>query len=204
MEDKVILLNGPPNAGKDLAAIYLSNYLASYGFKVATMKFADPLKQAAHALYNIPHSTAYYEKEFGNDWKNQPQQEFFQKTPREIYIALSESFAKVINGEDFFGRIAARRISLERDRNLFIFTDSGFASEAVPVIKRVGIQNVLLLEIDRNGTSFASDSRSYIGDDLVKSFPNLARVRIPNHQGKDIYRVLIRAAAAQWLGIVEE
>lgn len=212
MDKKAILLNGPPGCGKDTAAAIARNYLdgkhhvrSFQGFKTAHHKFANPLKAAAHTLYGLPFSADYYEKEFGHDWKNKPQVEFFGKTPREIYISLSEDFAKVHGGEQFFGRIAARAIALEKSTNVFVFSDSGFADEAIPVIQRLGVSNVLVVEIERSGTSFAGDSRSYIGHDIKTSFADKVKViRLPNNQDKMLFRTLINSTLKDWLEVYDE
>jgi DNA polymerase III delta prime subunit len=214
MDKKAILFNGPPGCGKDTAAAITRNYLdgkhhvrSFQAFKSAHHKFATPLKQAAHTLYGLPFSAEYYEKEFGYDWKNKPQVEFFGKTPREIYISLSEDFAKVHGGQTFFGRIAARAISLDKSANVFVFSDSGFAAEAGPVIEKLGAVNVLIVEIERSGTSFVGDSRGYIGDDIRRSYANsdkLKIIRLPNNQDKMLFRTLLNSTLKDWLEVYDE
>lgn len=207
LEKTAILFNGPPGSGKDTAAIHAYNRLEkSYSkgalipWRPKRMSFATPLKSATHALYGVPFSAEYYEKEFGWDWKNKPQPEFFGEIPREVYIALSEEFAKKrAGGVEHFGRVAARSIQLERDANIFIFSDSGFSEEAVPVISKLGVDRVFVAEFERSGYSFAGDSRSYIGADLLSRFPKLTVTRIPNHQGKDLLRTLVHATLEVWL-----
>lgn len=208
MEKTVILFNGPPGSGKDTAASMAFNLVfqkytrnSMIPWRPKHLKFADPLKAAAHTLYNIPHSAEYYEKELGHKWKNEPSPLFFGRKPRDVYISLSEEYAKRAHDSTFFGRIAARRIQLEKQANIFIFSDSGFADEAIPVIGNVGIENVLLVEMRRAGCSYDGDSRSYIAADLTKQFPKLKTQVIPNDQDKMLLRTLIHGTIIPWLDL---
>lgn len=202
---RVILLNGPPSSGKDLSAIILRNMLidradsASLPYRPEIMKFADPLKMAAHTLLNIPHSCEYYEKEFGNAWKDTEGVEFFGKTPRSEYIALSETYAKVRHGDDIFGRILARRIQLHKGIGTFIVPDSGFYQEAIPIIKYVGLDNLCLIQLSRNGTSFAGDSRGYIGAALKEQYPGLRTIDIPNDNDKSFLTAMLKGVMGRFM-----
>lgn len=206
---KVILINGPPNCGKDTAATVLDNYINNkytqgklIPHRTKKMKFAAPLKKAAHELYGIPYSCEYYEEKYGNEWKNQPQPEFFGEKPRDVYIDLSEKFAKKrAGGETHFGKIAARSIRLEKSANCFIFSDSGFDREAEPIIECAEISNVVVLQIERPGCSFVGDSRGYIADKLLAQFPKLKVQRIPNMGDKMLYRTLLHGFANDWLNL---
>lgn len=206
---KVVFFNGPPGSGKDTATIIARNFLDKklptgdvMRLYVEHFKFADPLKQAAHALYGIPYSCEYYEKEKGHKWKGEPQVEFFGKTPRDEYIALSEEFAKSRHGVEVFGRVAARRIALAKQANVFLFSDSGFVPEAVPVIKLVGVDNVHVVELNRPGCTFEGDSRGYIIDKLNTMYgSSLKSVRIPNTGDKMDLRLLVQGIMSKWFKV---
>lgn len=211
MSKRVILLNGPPKSGKDLSARILNNMLEGKGdssslpYRPVTMKFADPLKYAAHQLLNIPYSCEHYEKIHGTEWKDQPQIEFFGKTPRSEYIALSETYLKPRHGSDIFGRIAARRIQLHKGIGTFIFSDSGFSEEAVPVISYVGIDQVLLIELSRSGCDFTNDSRGYIGNDLLSRFPGKLRyIRLPNDGDQALLTTMLKGVMGKYMGYEAE
>lgn len=206
---KVILFNGPPHCGKDTAVGIAKNFLNGnfavgglIPYRPIHFKFADPLKAAAHALYGIPYSCEYYEKEFGNGWKDAPQVEFFGATPRSEYIALSEQYAKSRHGVTVFGRVAARRVALEKQANVFLFSDSGFAVEASPIVSLVGKNNVFVVELSRPGSDFSNDSRSYIGEELNRLVGDGIEVlRIPNSGDKEDLRLLIQGAMCKWLKV---
>lgn len=202
---KVVLFNGPPGVGKDTAVSIAKSFLTGaygagqlIGYRPVSMKFADPLKQAAHALLGIPYSCDYYEKEFGNAWKNGPQPEFFGQSPRAVYISLSESFAKETFGIQVFGQVAARRVALEKSANVFLFSDSGFTDEALPIIKLVGVENVYVVELSRPGHDFSGDSRGYIGEKLREQFAGkLSVLRIPNVGDKADFRLFVHGTMSK-------
>lgn len=43
-----------------------------------------------------------------------------------------------------------------------VFSDSGFQSEMEPLIEQFGIDNVVLVRLNRDGYDFSGDSRSYL------------------------------------------
>lgn len=203
---RAILLNGPPGSGKDLSAVIIRNFLLGKFstkkdfFRPELIKFADPLKAATHQLLCIPHGCEYYEKEFGNEWKNKEQIEFFNKTPRSEYIALSEEYAKKRHGDDVFGKLAARRIQLSKAANTFIFSDGGFPEEAEPIINYLGIDNVGLIELSRNDCSFDGDSRNYISSNLLPRYPKLKYMKIDNSGTQQLLTILLKGTLARFFG----
>lgn len=205
-QKKIIAFNGPPNSGKDLSATIVGSYLRSKpGISVMQCKFADPLKLATHTLFAIPHSTAYYEAEFGNAWKNTPQPEFFGHTPREVYIAISEEIGKRFGGPAVFGRVQLRKIKRETVANTFVFSDCGFFDEIVPLITEFGKENCLVIELRRPGTSFADDSRGYIGDS-VRTDPRTKGTvvrTIHNDDDRDLLNIQVKGAVKSFLKLEE-
>ena len=154
---KLILINGPPRSGKDTAGAFLSTLLGAH-----IGKFAKVLKEAAHALYgmpNLPHDAF-------EDRKDKPCPEFFGKTPREIYIALSETYFKPLHGEDIFGQLLLKDLLNEESQFDFegpvTVTDSGFVPEAMVLINHFGPENCCLLRMWRPGYDYSGDSRGYI------------------------------------------
>ncbi len=133
------------------------------------LKFADPLKTAAHALFGLSGmGAAAFEgrKEIGIP-------EFAGYSPREVYIAMSEKLAKPLWGKDFFGKIFVKQIKFYRkmlrevckddQREIVVIcSDCGFLEEISPAIEAFGVPNCLLIRIERNGCDFKSDSRAYV------------------------------------------
>lgn len=160
---RILLVNGPPRSGKDTVG-----HILRLHFHAKIDKFARRLKEMAHELYGLrglAHD-AYEEQ------KDTPLPVFKGKTPREIYIALSETYFKPLHGEDIFGHLLWDDIKDER--GLIVITDSGFLPEARVLIDEVGVENVRLIRVHRPGSDFSGDSRSYI------SIPEVAEVDINN------------------------
>lgn len=204
---RAILLNGPPSSGKDLSAIILRNMIDNKfpkttsditPYRVELIKFAGPLKMASHALLGIPQSTEFFEKELGNAWKDKESNLFFGKTPRSEYIALSEDFAKLRHGNDLFGRVAVRRMQISNIQNTFIFSDSGFVEEASPVIAHCGLDNTLVIELERPGCDFSNDSRGYIGAQLKQMYPGIRVQRLPNNGDQKQLTMLLMGAMMKY------
>lgn len=209
---RAVFFNGPPGSGKDAAVGIAANFIRgklapglTRPCNPAHYKFAEPLKAAAHALYGIPYTASYYEKEFGHGWKDEPGIEFYGKTPRSEYIALSEDYAKRRHGTDVFGRVAQRRIALEKSANVFLFSDSGFCDEAVPVVSLLGVNHCFVVEVERPDTSFLGDSRGYIAAELNERFAGkIKTLRIPNNGDLSDLQLLVRGAMVKFLGVPYE
>lgn len=152
MTKKIILLNAPPRAGKDTAAIYIAD---KYYF--THLKFAGILKQRTHSLYGFNDQPI----DFYEDCKDTPHDDFLGLTPRQAYINVSEKYFKPIHGQDVFGHFLKKEI-LSSSSNYFIISDSGFWNEAQVLIDTFGVDNVYLIRIAKNNCSFDNDSRSYI------------------------------------------
>jgi hypothetical protein len=165
---KIFLLNAPPRAGKDTAANYLADYT---GGKV--VKFAEPLKAAAAAIYFGGDRVAF-DKYDSAELKDTPQAVFFGSTCRQVQIALSENLLKPLHGQTVFGEILAQTIKREAAKGVefFFVSDSGFKPEAEVLIREFGAEQVTLIRAHRDGCTFQGDSREYINldDRFVNSF----------------------------------
>lgn len=154
---RVVLFNGPPRSGKDTAASMLSSALVEAGIPVYKQSFARPLKQAVHALFGMDYLPVnHFEKE-----KEIKQELLHGDTPRQAYIAMSEEFAKVRYGKNFFVDIAVesvRKVNL----GVSIFSDCGFQAEVDEMAKAFGAENVAVVRMLRQGVSYGNDSRGYV------------------------------------------
>jgi phosphomevalonate kinase len=152
---KVILLNGPPRSGKDTASEML---LAKLGYGAVFYRFASPLKHAVHALFGFQ---GVHEEHF-TDTKNTPNAALLGFTPRDLYIWLSEQVVKPKFGTGFFGRAAVNHMrALPKDR-VIVVSDCGFQEEVDILTSALGPENVFVLHIKREGTSFDGDSRGWV------------------------------------------
>lgn len=160
---KIIFLNGPPHCGKDSAA----DRLFEANRSIIRMKFADPLKDSACGMLGIT-------REEFERIKDRPHPALNGETPRKFVIRISEELIKPNYGDQFFGKLAVGRMDKLPPNAEVYFSDSGFASEAIPVVAAFGISNIVKIEIEREGKDFSNDSRSYW------TYPGMRVVRIKN------------------------
>ena len=112
-----IALTGYAGAGKDTVADYLYN---TANFRV--MAFAEPLKQAICAAFQLPHNM------FSEPYKNLPNERLFGLTPRETAQLLGTEGFRNAFGPDIFANLLLARI--ERNlSDLVVVTDVRFQSE---------------------------------------------------------------------------
>lgn len=153
---RLVLVNGPPSSGKDTVGELLKEF---YPGTVYLTKMAKALKERTHALYGmgtLAHDTF-------ESMKDEPASSFMGITPRQAYINVSEMLMKPVHGSGIWGKLLVEDIERNAEgADLVVVTDSGFASEAAPVMREMGVENITLLRIRRDGTSFEGDSRSYI------------------------------------------
>ena len=185
---KVLIFNAPPGAGKDYAAKVIVDNFQSRGLRAYHTKFAKFLKKATHKLYSIPYSWDYFEGEL----KDLPCEEFYGKTPRQAYIALSETFFKPLYGEDFFAlRLCDELLSLKTRNNLIVISDGGFKPETAALFNSIGKRNICIVQVTSDGCTFDNDSRFYVDFEGVKT------VKLHNNKDKQ-YEQDILELAESW------
>ena len=170
MTDRIILFNAPPHAGKDtFADIIIDLYV------IDKFSFAEPLKNACHSLFGfegVGHK--YFE-----GVKDEPQDYLGGLAWRKIYQDMSEKYTKVLYGEEHFGVAALNAIKQNRnDFGLYVFSDSGFLSEAMPLVREFGAENMLVVQLEREGCTFEGDTRDYI------DVPGATTIRLENNGPK--------------------
>ena len=167
---RVLLLNSPKGTGKDYLAERLCLALGA-----RYHEFKAPMFDIAVAMTGLSRDE-FFEIYNDRSKKELPQPEFFGMSPRGFMIWLSEDVMKPKFGDDHFGRVAAQGV----DYNVgAVFSDSGFHKELVPLVDRIGAENVYVCRFTRDGAEFDStDSRGYLDPELcpdgVKFLPFMA------------------------------
>lgn len=166
---KVVFFNGPPRSGKDTAAKLMESQLIEQGHFPRRFKFAEALKNAAHAMVGLDVAPDYFEdvKDFPDSrLPVAPHGQYM--SPRELYIAVSEQMVKPAFGAAFWGKVLlnSMRDTTLRKMTHALITDSGFAEEAEPLAQAFGLENCSQIRMYREGCSFTGDSRSYWGSDI--------------------------------------
>lgn len=153
LKGKILLLNSPPDSGKDLAATCIKELTGA-----KHCEFKSTLFSVAKGVTGLSHEeffTIYNDR----DKKEQPQPEFFGLSPREMMIWISEDVCKPKFGNLFFGKAAANQIDIEKGS---VFSDSGFPDEVFPIADKYGAENIYVVRFNRHGSGFGNDSRDYL------------------------------------------
>ncbi len=153
---KLILLNGPPRSGKDTLGHEVVRLLNCAGRSAGVYKFANALKLMTHRTFGVFNHADWFEKV-----KDEPNESFFGKTPRQVYIAMSETFLKPLYGKAIFGKLLADQLRGDSPE-VVVVTDSGFVEEAICLIDELQPEDVILVHMVRDGFDFSNDSRSYV------------------------------------------
>lgn len=130
---KLILLNGPKGSGKTTAAKLLQ---IAWRGEAKVFYLSRLIKEMAHRMQEFEEAPGkfvpwdFYDRH--PELKDQPQPVFNGRTPREAYIAVARMM-RHLHGEDFFGKMLARRIDGRID--CAIVADVGFESETRALIK---------------------------------------------------------------------
>lgn len=149
----VVILNGPPNSGKDTIA----EALEAEGY--SHIRFKDALYRDTAKLFDMP--LAQFIALASNRYtKEVPHAGLSMYSPREALIYCSESVMKELYGKDYYGRQLAERVA-STDNDAFIVSDGGFEEELAPV-KRLADTKVVVVRLLRSGCSFQGDSRKYL------------------------------------------
>ena len=161
MNKQVVFLNGPINSGKDALGKMLVDYFKELNYPAQTERFKEKLYQHTAELFKVDKDWLI---EIANDRVNKelPCDELHGHSPRQALIFTSENVYKPIYGKDYFGKQTAKELK----SGITFITDSGFYEEAMAVVKVVGVENCLVVNIYRDGCGYSSnDSRGYINLD---------------------------------------
>lgn len=151
----IFLFNGPPGSGKDTGGMIMCRLVNQAGYIGRFLKFADPLKNAVHAICGLHVAADYFEKK-----KEQQSEWLFGKTPREAYISASEDWAKKFWGGDFFSNVMIKRIMSESSGDKYIvITNCGFQTEVDHLVSVFGNDRVSVIQLERSGCNYSKDSR---------------------------------------------
>lgn len=161
----VILVNGPPRAGKDSLGDCLTRAFTDMdgGPTPVGVKFASAIKDAVAAMFGWYGSERRKYEE--SEHKDRPQKCLVGLTPRQAYISFSEDWAKRTFGPLIFPQILHDKIvkyaSVNNEKKfVFIVTDCGFQQE----VNGLGLspERSCLVRVKRKGMTFEGDSRSYV------------------------------------------
>ena len=139
-----ILYNGPPSCGKDAIGRRVA---AALGWPV--LQFKDKLYLDTAKHFEVEPEWFITAHNVGD--KSAPRPELDNLSTRDALIHVSERVIKPIHGKDYFGVAAAVKMATMSNVG-FVFTDSGFLEELIPVRKMV--DDLIVIQLYREGCPF--------------------------------------------------
>lgn len=160
MTKKVIVFNGPPNSGKDT----FCDYLLTQFENSAHVRFKDVLYEETAKHYKIDL------EDFTDLATDRTTKEkilpLTGMTPRQMLIEVSENVIKPEKGQEYFGE-ALKDTILNGEYDYYFISDSGFVPELESIVETIDRENLILIKLEREGTSFNNDSRDYIPEEFI-------------------------------------
>ena len=152
---RVIILNGPPNIGKDTLG---NNVQQLIGWP--RMEFKEALYRETASYYGVDLVT-FAMLASGRTTKEVPMPTLGGLSPRQAMIHVSEEVIKPKFGKQFFGAKAYELIqTLEDSTDTVVFSDGGFVEEAEYLVD-MGFE-VHIIQLHAEGRDFGNDSRNYV------------------------------------------
>lgn len=147
----IIVFNGPPGSGKDVGC----DFLKKMGFK--HIEFKSKLFKDTIRFYKVDEKWFY--DGYTRDTKDVTEEKLSGLSRRQALINVSENVRKRLDGDEFYGKIAADGMVLGSD---YCISDGGFTEEIGEVINKFGKDEIIFVRLFRDGYDYASDSRRYI------------------------------------------
>ena len=154
----IVIFNGPPASGKDEAA---SLFKDNYGFGNLSFKY----QLFKETIKHFDVDKRWFMEGY-NDRAQKEKAEFALQgmSRRDAMVHVSEDIIKPKKGLDYFGKSVAEEI--EEDKN-YALADGWFVEELEPIIEKVGTENIVIVQLTREGCDYSSDSRKYFNGNLI-------------------------------------
>ena len=156
----IVGFNGPPRSGKDTLAEMLANHMDKHG--VTTMIVPEslslPLREIAYAMTGWQGARDGFTYEA---FKTEVFPQLGNRTGRQLMIDVSERFLKAVYGQTIMADLLIARNSRIGPAVLLV-RDCGFQCEVDPLESWVGVNNLYMVQMFREGCDFSDDSREYV------------------------------------------
>lgn len=154
----IVAFNGPPQCGKDTAARMLQKRINAASGCAIIQHLSTPLRHIAANMVNWTLTDYNYESFKTTHFPG------FNMTGRQLMISVSEDFLKPKFGKRIMADMLMASLSPDFDynRNVIILADSGFQEETNAVCEHVGSANLYVINVHRDGCSFAGDAREWV------------------------------------------
>ena len=156
-KNKLILINGAPQVGKDTMGDYIINNVITL---IVKYKMTTPLDKIFREIFPQLSDEEFY---MYRETKKDITQDIFKgKSLRQIYIELSENVIKPLFGKDYFGKYASH--ILNNNPVDTVITDCGFNYEIEALLSSINKDawDIHTFTILRPGYNYSGDSREPI------------------------------------------
>ena len=153
----VTILNGPPGCGKDTLAKILCERHPALHKEFKEFLYAEVARWIRTTTENV--------RKRNEDRSKKELPWILGRSVREWCIHVSERIIKPRHGEGYFGKKAAN--DWWGYHAPIITSDGGFPDETIPVCTKFGAENVMVIQLHREGYDFSNDSRRYISEHHV-------------------------------------
>lgn len=156
----IIIFNGPPGSGKDEASMFMQ----CLGFHPLSFKHQLFKETMRHFCVDKNWFMLGYED---RKQKEKPEPLLEGMSRREAMIFVSEGIIKPMYGSSYFGDQVASKIKYSKD---YVISDGGFLDELMPIINKIGCENILIIQLVRDNCTFSNDSRRYFNGRIDEEF----------------------------------
>ncbi len=184
----LILISGPPRAGKNRAGVCLNEWLGGDHFALS-----NQLKRMTHTYFGLGNELPPLHFE---DIKDLPAPQFGGLTPRQAYIRFSEEIMKPRFGSEYLGLVASQRVARNRDLGrVSVVSGVGFAEEIAPLIEAAGHSHTLHIRVRPigGGDGSGADSR----EDLDLSRMGVDTIELTNRNCEQL--IFDLEQSLQWM-----
>ncbi|KKN03634.1 hypothetical protein LCGC14_1105620 [marine sediment metagenome] len=179
----IILLNGPPNSGKDTAANFIVKILP----QVNHAKLSRPLKAAVINIFDLSSGTL----RFFNEDSDLESPFLFGDTYRKVQTDLFHHL-EAQYGPDILARMFIRYAKKNIAAKYIVLSDCGRTVEAQALVDHFGKAEVILIQLTRRGCNFGNDIREYAKINCDK------RACIDNNHDLEIFEAQIKRVLIKW------
>lgn len=158
----IVGFNGPPRSGKDTLADMLANHMDAQGVTLPVWmeSLSLPLREIAYAMTGW---VGTLDGDNYEEFKRTIFPAFNHKDGRHVMIDVSESFLKPMYGIEIMAQLLIARKSGEGfEDGIILIRDCGFQIEVNPLERWVGVDNLYMVQMFREGYDFVGDSREYV------------------------------------------
>jgi len=179
----IILLNGPPNSGKDTAAEFIVKMLAQTNHA----KLSRPLKAGAIGIFDLQPKTLQFLNEDSDMESGFLLGDTYRQVQIDIFHMLEAKY-----GADVLARMFIRYAKKNIASKHIVLSDCGRQAEAQALVDHFGKAGIGLVKLARDGCDYSKDIREHVDINCDKiAFVN-------NEYDLEIYKTQIKRVLVKW------